>query len=148
MSKLIASSLFAILSVAILMIVAQTANAQGAGAVNGYLAGVETGTASAAVSKTLQTQDSDKLSFILQASGGNFGSKFGLVSVSVDGTNFILVDNVTLSTNTLVAKNYSDTTLASTVAVNPAMFPFVKIATSAGNTGVTEKITFVIQQTH
>jgi len=126
------------------MIAAQSANAQGA--VNGYLSGVETGTASAAVTKIIQNQDADKLSFILTASGGNFGSKFGLVSVSVDGTNFIQVDNITLSTNTAVAKNYSDTSLASSIAINPAVFPFVKIATSAGNTGVTEKISFVSQQ--
>ena len=145
MSKLIVSFLVAILTFAI-AVVATTQNVSAQNSVNGYLAGVETGTASAAVSKTIGTSNADKLSFILTASGGNFGSKFGLVSVSVDGTNFILVDNVTLSTNTLVAKNYSDTTLASTVAVNPAMFPFVKIATSAGNTGVTEKITFVVQQ--
>ena len=128
------------------MIAAQTANAQGAGVVNGYLSGVETGTASAAVSKVIQNPDADELAFILTASGGNFGSKFGLVSVSVDGTNFVQVDNITLSTNTVVAKNYSDTSLASSVAINPAVFPFVKIATSAGNTGVTEKISFVSQQ--
>lgn len=133
-----------LLTFAISMIAVQSANAQGA--VNGYLAGSETGAASAAVSKTIGTDNANKLSFILTASGGNFGSKFGLVSVSTDGTNFILIDNITLSTNTLIAKNYTDGNPASTVAINPAVFPFVKIATSAGNSGVTEKITFVLQR--
>lgn len=144
MKNLLLLSLIAIFTISVSVVGIQSASAQAA--VAGYQSGVETGTASAAVSKTIGTDNANKLSFILTASGGNFGSKFGLVSVSADGTNFILVDNITLSTNTLIAKNYASGSLASTVAVNPAMFPFVKIATSAGNTGVTEKITFVVQR--
>jgi hypothetical protein len=130
--------------VAFSMLAAQTSFV--AAQVGGTDSGRTVGTVAAAVSKTIETNTQKQLAFLLTASGGNFGSKFGLVSVSVDGTNFVLVDNVTLGTNTVIAKNYSDAHLATTVAVNPVLFPFVKIATSAGNTGVTETITWTVQR--
>lgn len=131
-------------AVALSMLAAQTSFV--AAQVGGTDSGRTVGTAAAAVTKTIETSSQKHLAFLLSASGGNFGSKFGLVSVSVDGTNFILVDNITLGTNTSIGKNYSDTHLATTVAVNPVLFPFVKIATSAGNSGVTETITWTAQR--
>ena len=115
---------------------------------DGFVAGREVGTASAAVTKTIALPGDQILGVLWTASGGNFGSKFGLVSVSVDNTNFVLVDNVSLSTNTKVGKWYSEGTKATTVAVNPAVFPFVKLQTSAGNSGVTETITWTAQRLH
>ena len=140
--------LIAVLAVALGLaaMLAQTAVAQVG--TNGFVAGKETGTASAAVSKTISLPGDQLLTVVWTASGGNFGSKFALVSVSVDNSNFILVDNVSLSTNTKVAKWYSEGTKATTVAVNPAVYPFVKLETSAGNSGVTETITWTAQRLH
>jgi hypothetical protein len=132
-----------LLAIAVAITIAPTAyvtvNAQTTG---GSVAGSETGAAAAAVTKTVELNNDKILTVLWTASGGNFGSKFGLVSVSVDNSAFILVDNVSLSTNTKVGKYYSDSTKATTVAINPATFPFVKLQTSAGNTGVTETITW------
>lgn len=144
MNKTQISILLVLLTVAISVTAIQSVNAQGA--VDGYLAGSQTGANGSAVSKIVGTDNANQLSFILTADGGNFGSKFGLVSVSVDGSTFIQVDNITLSTNTIVARNYNSTNSIADVPVNPAIFPFVKIETSAGNTNVIETISFVLKR--
>ena len=144
MNKTIIPTILSLIALAVIMIAAQTAYSQGA--VDGYLAGSSTGANGSAVSKIIGTDKANELSVILTAAGGNFGSKFGLVSVSVDGSTFIQVDNFTLSTNTLVAKVYNSSALIADVPVNPAVFPFVKIATSAGNTNVVETISFVLKR--
>jgi hypothetical protein len=100
------------------------------------------GTVAVALTKTINMHGLDELAFALQASGGNFGSKFLLVSVSVDNSNFIQIDNISLSTNTISVKQYDATHLGTGVAINPAIFPYVKVAQSAGNTGVTATLTY------
>jgi hypothetical protein len=108
-----------------------------------YLAtGNTTGTASAAVSKEIEMKQLDELSILLTASGGNFGSKFLIVQASANCQNYFTVDNITLSTATTKGVEYSGASKATTVPVNPAVFPCVKAFTSAGNTGVTETITY------
>lgn len=139
-NKIIAIATILAISMSVMSIASY--NSAVAQTTGGTVSGSETGTASGAVTKTVELSNNKILAVLWTAAGGNFGSKFGLVSVSVDGSAFILVDNVTLSTNTTVGKYYSDSTKATTVAINPATFPFVKLQTSAGNTGVTETITW------
>jgi hypothetical protein len=104
--------------------------------------GRQVGTVSTALTKTVNMHGLDELSLVLQGSGGHFGSKYWLISVSVDNSNFIQVDNISLSTNTISVKQYDSAHLASGVAVNPALFPYVKAAQSAGNSGTTPTITW------
>jgi hypothetical protein len=134
-------SLVAILAAGFISITLQTTNAQTV--LQGYPStGRTVGTVAVALTKTINMHSLDELSLVLQASGGNFGSKFMLISVSVDNSNFIQVDNVSLSTNTISVKQYDSAHLASGVAINPALFPYVKVAQSAGNTGVTATLTY------
>lgn len=134
-------SLVAILATGFIAVSMQQAYAQTV--LQGYPStGRTVGTVATALSKTINMHGLKELSLVLQASGGNFGSKFWLISVSVDNSNFIQVDNVSLSTNTISVKQYDDNHLASGAAINPAIFPYVKAVQSAGNTGVTATITW------
>jgi hypothetical protein len=134
-------SLAAILVTGFIAITMQNVNAQTV--LQGYPStGRQVGTAAAVITKTVNMHGLDELSLVLQASGGNFGSKYWLISVSVDNSNFIQVDNISLSTNTISVKQYDSAHLASGAAINPALFPYVKAATSAGNSGVTPTLTW------
>jgi hypothetical protein len=127
---------FGFIAVSMQNVVAQTV-------LQGYpTSGRTSATVSTALTKTINMHGFNALSLVLQASGGNFGSKFMLVSVSVDNTNFIQIDNVSLSTNTISVKQYDSAHLGTGVAINPALFPFVKVAQSAGNSGVTPTLTW------
>ena len=114
---------------------------------NGYAqtfpdSGKVTGTQNGTVTKTIPMHTNSELALILKATGGNFGSKFFIVQVAHDCSTFVTVDNISLTTLTIKGVQYSDSSKATTVPVNPADFPCVKAFTSAGVTGVTESLTY------
>lgn len=144
MNKLILTSVVLTLAIALgsmALLNAQTASA----ARFGEVSGATTGTASGIVTKTLTMKDDKSLYLILNAAGGNFGSKYlgVFVAQSETPTTFLLIDNLSLSTNTKIGKTYDATHLGTTVAVNPAVYPIVKVATNAGNTNVTSTISYL-----
>jgi hypothetical protein len=106
-------------------------NAQSLGAMGYFVTGKKVGAVNATVSQVIKMQNAKELALLLKATAGNFGSKFLIVQVSQDNSVFITVDNITLGTATIKGVNYSAANTATTVPVNPALFPYVKVYTSA-----------------
>ena len=134
-------SLFAILAVALLVALPLSfANAQQIQ--QGYSPrATVTGTVGQAVNTgAIFMNGATAFAFVITATGGTFNSTTLAVQVSLDGTTFVTVDTISLSTGTANGKFYDDDNKASTVAVNPANFPYLKLVTSAGVGSVTEKI--------
>lgn len=98
--------------------------------------------AAAAVSQVIQMKGMNALSVFVNATGGNMGSTNLLVQVSLDNTanSYFTVDSIGMSSATIKGIAYSNALKATTVPVNPAAFPFVKVSTSAGVTSVTETL--------
>ena len=97
------------------------------------------------VTKTITMKDDHSLYLILKAAGGNFGSKYlgVFVAQSETPTSFLLIDNISLTTTTALGKTYDASHLGTIVAVNPAVYPIVKVATNAGNTAVTSTLSYL-----
>jgi len=131
-----------IVAVAFMVIIAPMAYAQSLGQLGYFTTGKVTSAVAGTVTKTIKMQNAKELNLILTASGGNFGSKFLIIQTSIDNSVFTTVDNITLSTNTIKAVAYSAASKATTVPVNPAAWPYVKVFTSAGNAGVTSTLTY------
>jgi hypothetical protein len=125
---------------AFMVIVAPMAYAQNLGQMGYFTTGKVTSTSGGVVNKVIKMQNARELNLILTATGGNFGSKFLIVQTSIDNSVFTTVDNISLTTTTLKAVAYSQASKATTVPVNPAAYPWVKVFVSAGNTGVTENL--------
>jgi hypothetical protein len=73
------------------------------------------------------------LAIIFQAvSGGNFASQNATVEVSNDNSTFYTVDSsIALGTSTLAAKSYGPGSLGTTLAVNAALFKYIRITIPA-----------------
>jgi hypothetical protein len=132
----------AVLSV---MLISYAATSQAYALRYGEVSGSEAGTAAGIVTKTITMKDDKSLYLILKAAGGNFGSKYlgVFVAQTETPTTFLLIDNISLSTNTIIGKTYDATHLGTITAVNPAVYPIIKVATNAGNAGVTSTISYL-----
>jgi|ERR1043165_3354924 len=102
--------------------------------------GSKSGAAAATVTKFLPMQGLNTLSVIVNATGGNLGANNLLIGVSMDNTTYLTVDSISLGSATIKGITYSNALKATTVTVNPASYPWVKIATSAGVSSVTETL--------
>jgi hypothetical protein len=103
----------------------------------------KTGNVNTTLSATINMFSSNDLAVLLTASGGNFSSADATVSVSADNENFIAVDTVGLGTATTVGLEYHEDRNATTIGINPALYPFVKVSVPA-ITGVTVTATWTI----
>jgi hypothetical protein len=137
-------TLSAVLGFVVLVTLAAAAN-QAYAVRFGEVSGAQVGTQNGTMTKTITMKDDKSLYLILKAAGGNFGSKYlgVFVAQSETPTTFLLIDNISLSTNTQIGKTYDATHLGTLVAVNPAVYPIVKVATNAGNTGVTSTLSYL-----
>lgn len=111
----------------------------------GEVSGAAVSPAAGVVTKTITMKDDHSLYLILKAAGGNFGSKYlgVFVAQSETPTSFLLIDNISLTTLTSIGKTYDASHLGTIVAVNPAVYPIVKVATNAGNTAVTSTLSYL-----
>jgi len=91
----------------------------------------KTGSVNSTLTATINMFSSNELGILLTATGGNFSSADATVSVSSDNDNFIAVDTVGLGTATVVGLEYGPDRNATTVDVNPALYPFVKVSVPA-----------------
>lgn len=107
--------------------------------------GIKTSTVNGTITQYLSMHGSTQINLILTATGGTFNSTNLVIAGSLDNSTFITLDTIALSTGTSKAITYSDSLKATTLPVNPASFPFLKITTSAGVISVTEKLYFVAQ---
>jgi hypothetical protein len=109
--------------------------------------GTLVGTVSTAISKEIYLKVGRSLSWIITATGGagTFNSTTLTVSVSEDGTNWKGVDTISLSTSSIKGGVYNDVTKATTIALNPMDFPYVKFSTSAGVGSVVERLIWSIR---
>lgn len=105
--------------------------------------GLKTGATAAAITQYIAMSGAKQLNLILTATGGNFNSTNLVIAVSQDNSTFITADTIALSTGTSKAIVYSDAQKATTLPINPASFPFIKVTTSAGVASVVEKLYWV-----
>ena len=103
--------------------------------------GSTAGAVAGPVSQVIEMKGLTALTLLVNATGGNMGANNLVVQVSEDGlNNYITVDTISLGSATVKGITYSNSLKATTVTVNPAAYPFVKVSTSAGVTSVTETL--------
>lgn len=117
--KLLAASILLVITLSLLAV--NSVNAQGF-----YNAGVETAN-NQSLSKTIQMQSEREIAFILKNNDTDFDNELLNVSVSIDGSTFYKVDSVSAGTNDTKVLEYSDANKGTTLAINPSVFPFIKI---------------------
>jgi len=105
--------------------------------------GTSTTSVAGAISKVIEMHGMTKLSLILTATGGNFNSTNLVIEVSEDGATYVVVDTIALSTGTTKGAVYGAGLKSSTIAIDPALFPYIRVTTSAGVGSVTEKLYYV-----
>ena len=105
--------------------------------------GTSTTAVAGAISKVIEMHGMSKLSLVLTATGGNFNSTNMVVSVSEDGVTYLDIDSIALQTGTIKGAVYGAGLKSTTVVIDPALFPYVKVTTSAGVGSVTEKLYYV-----
>lgn len=91
-----------------------------------YNAGIVTG-ANASITKVVNMQGERELAIILKKSSGNFNNQLLNVSASADNSTFYKVDSVSTGTGNTKILQYSDGNKGATLAINPSVFPFLKI---------------------
>ncbi|GEM_PF-1875756 len=97
----------------------------------------QTGSANLQLQFILNMYNTKELAILVASSGGNFASQNMTVEVSPDSTNWTTIDSsLSLGTGTSFAKQYDNTHLGATLAVNPAAFPYVRITIPALGTGI------------
>jgi hypothetical protein len=97
------------------------ANAQGF-----YNAGTETAV-NQTLGKNITMQSEREIAFILKKESGNFNNELLNISVSADGSVFYMVDSVQAGTTNVKVLQYSDANKGTTLAINPSLFPFIKV---------------------
>ena len=93
-----------------------------------YNSGILLGT-NASISKIITMQSEKEIAIILkmQSPATNFNNQLLNVSVSADNVTFHRVDSVQAGTTTVKVLQYSDTNKGTTLAINPSIFPFLKV---------------------
>lgn len=102
--------------------------------------GTKSGAVAGAVTKFIQMKDANALTVLVNATGGNLGANNLVVGISMDNGTYQTVDTIAMGSATLKGISYSNALKATTVTVNPAAYPWVKVATSAGVSSVTETL--------
>ena len=102
--------------------------------------GSKSGAVAGTVTKFIQMGGLNALSIIVNATGGNLGANNLVVGVSNDNSTYLTVDTISMGSATIKGISYSNALKATTVTVNPASYPWVKVATSAGVSSVTETL--------
>jgi hypothetical protein len=91
-----------------------------------YNAGIVTAN-NVSISKTINMQSEKEIAIILKKQSGNFNNQLLNVSVSADNSTFYKVDSVQAGTSNIKVLEYSDANKGATLAINPTIFPFLKI---------------------
>ena len=112
--------------IAVLAILAISVSVVNASIPTYYNAGIVVG-ANASITKVVNMQGERELAIILKKSSGNFNSQLLNVSASADNSTFYKVDSVSAGTGNTKVLQYSDGNKGATLAINPSVFPFLKI---------------------
>lgn len=107
------------------------------------LAGSAVSASNAQIQQVIQTDDKVQLELIFKSTGGNFAAQNATIESSIDGVTYDTVDSVTLtSAQSKIAKEYDATHLGATLALNPMIFPYIRVTIPALGVGITGTIVY------
>lgn len=113
------------------------------------VSGSQTGTANTQLQFDFETHDATELNLIFQCSGGAgvFASQNATVEGSVDeptetSPTWIALDTVGLGVAAFIGKVYNGSNKATTIVINPATCPRIRITVPALGSSIVPKVTW------